>query len=343
MPNYYKPQKPLSIGEDHIYPLTTIDQVILSDGQTRLSEDLLVKNNDILTLEEIQATSDLRYKLASAQAIKDLDNKILKSYSNPNLLDNPWFVNPVNQRGKNLYEATGLVEYFIDRWVRSKATSVTLNNGLLISGNRTDECFITQRFQGLNLLGKTCTFSVLTKNDILTHVTFTFETTEMSTSIDIGDHSWTLYYKSDSSNSYGYVQISDRNQGYTCELKAIKLELGSASTLANDSATNYATELLKCQRYYQKYPYIRLSAYPYSSSILQASSIINSMRTIPTFDAEHTYYRTPASGSFIEIPKANVNFSSSANNAFIINCTVNNTTSIQHQITVENLTASADL
>lgn len=33
---------------------------------------------------------------------------------------------------------------------------------------------------------------------------------------------------------------------------AVKLELGSVSTLANDPPADYATELLKCMRYYEK-------------------------------------------------------------------------------------------
>lgn len=35
---YLKPQSPIKIREDHIYPLTTADQVILSDG-TRLEQN----------------------------------------------------------------------------------------------------------------------------------------------------------------------------------------------------------------------------------------------------------------------------------------------------------------
>lgn len=29
---YIKPQSPLKLGEDHIYPLTTYDQILMSDG-----------------------------------------------------------------------------------------------------------------------------------------------------------------------------------------------------------------------------------------------------------------------------------------------------------------------
>ena len=38
MAEYTKPQTPLNIGEKYIYPLTTADQIILSDG-TRLEKN----------------------------------------------------------------------------------------------------------------------------------------------------------------------------------------------------------------------------------------------------------------------------------------------------------------
>jgi hypothetical protein len=38
----------------------------------------------------------------------------------------------------------------------------------------------------------------------------------------------------------------------TLTIKAVKLELGSVSTLAQDTAPNYQQELAKCQRYFQR-------------------------------------------------------------------------------------------
>lgn len=40
---YYKPQSPIKKGEDYIYPLTTVDQIILDDG-TRLNERYVTAN-----------------------------------------------------------------------------------------------------------------------------------------------------------------------------------------------------------------------------------------------------------------------------------------------------------
>ena len=41
--------------------------------------------------------------------------------------------------------------------------------------------------------------------------------------------------------------------GCSITLKAVKLEIGSVSTLANDAPPNYAAELAKCQRYFQRF------------------------------------------------------------------------------------------
>ena len=47
--------------------------------------------------------------------------------SNPNLLDNWYFGNPVNQRGQTSYSKAWI--YTIDRWQVSQNTTLTVNNG----------------------------------------------------------------------------------------------------------------------------------------------------------------------------------------------------------------------
>lgn len=43
----------------------------------------------------------------------------------------------------------------------------------------------------------------------------------------------------------------DASDTTTIVVKSVKLELGSVSTLENDTVPNYAEELVKCQRYFQ--------------------------------------------------------------------------------------------
>lgn len=88
--DYKKPQNTLVQGGACVYPLTTADQVILADG-SRLEKDgkisadsaadsaklggkapeAYVQTEDVLTYEEIQASTDLTGKLPSAKALAD--------------------------------------------------------------------------------------------------------------------------------------------------------------------------------------------------------------------------------------------------------------------------------
>ena len=58
------------------------------------------------------------------------------------------------------------------------------------------------------------------------------------------------------SGSFRFIVYTDTT------FKAIKLEFGTVSTLGMDTAPNYATELLKCQRYFFRYPYRVRYFYP---------------------------------------------------------------------------------
>lgn len=98
---YKKPQTPIMNGTDGIYPLTTADQIIKADG-SRLEQDgkiiadnatiansannasmlankapeAYVLHEDALSLEEIQASSDLMNKVAGAEAVKSIKSEV---------------------------------------------------------------------------------------------------------------------------------------------------------------------------------------------------------------------------------------------------------------------------
>ena len=57
--SYLKPQSPIKNGEDHIYPLTTIDQIIMEDG-SRLGGNgkLNIKPSDIADIVPAVTTDD---------------------------------------------------------------------------------------------------------------------------------------------------------------------------------------------------------------------------------------------------------------------------------------------
>lgn len=76
-----KPTYPLQEGSTPIYPKTTVDQVISRDGITPLSEDGVFQD-DVLTLEEIEASTDLDGYAASASSVKLIKESLsTSSYS----------------------------------------------------------------------------------------------------------------------------------------------------------------------------------------------------------------------------------------------------------------------
>lgn len=152
---YLKLQSPLKSGEDNVYPLTTYDQIIKSDGTrwdgdiglyanpNEAAEDLaglpvvadyaenagMLNNVDAskyaLKTDTVSNADSLGGVPANQYALKTdtapnankLGGKDPIYYIQPrNLLDNSDFTNPVNQRGETSYESTSAAIYGIDRW-----------------------------------------------------------------------------------------------------------------------------------------------------------------------------------------------------------------------------------
>lgn len=175
--------------------------------------------------------------------------------SNRNLLDNPFFT--VNQRDFTSVTGTNNV-YTVDRW------KINNGGGTGSSITRTGEGYIKlqtgstyisyqQMFGSNELAGKTVTMSVNDAGIIYSH-TFTVpargsadvlaETFAFKTECDCH------FFVMNTSSAYGYIFQLSIGQGYSATIRAVKLELGSVSTLANDVPPDYGEELAKCQRYF---------------------------------------------------------------------------------------------
>lgn len=168
----------------------------------------------------------------------------LKWYSNPNLIDNWYFVGgggpgqfPINQRGVSAGTA-GWSDYFIDRYL-GQCTYKILLEGLEIQAGG----YLVQQFEMLPPLPVTYSFLATTG---LWFVTFT-------------------QYGAMSIPGIGFVELNQSSKyiaikaDKTLVLQAQKLELGSMQTLAHqegekwvlNETPDYAEELVKCQRYAQ--------------------------------------------------------------------------------------------
>lgn len=188
-----------------------------------------------------------------------LDTKAaLTQISNPNLLDNPWFT--VNQRGFTTASSASNT-YVADRWKVVSASGITITNGeagITIdntngSTNVTMETLLAPNVSK-SLLGREVTMSLSTAIGV-THLykTFTMPDSlpQSSTLIShVTAEDCTLRTVITSS---GYVKVDVQvKEGKSITIRAIKLEIGSISTLARDSRPVMATELAKCQRYFQR-------------------------------------------------------------------------------------------
>ena len=172
-----------------------------------------------LSAENMQALTD---------AVQE-QGETLATMCNPNMLDNWYFGNPVNQRGASgTISTTG---YFFDRW-KLVSGSVTINSGgIVLNGT------IAQVLE--YAVGQTVTATVLTPDGV-TDVTPVYD---------------------DEAKTFAVTA-----QGKT--IKAVKLELGSQQTLAHrengvwvlNEIPKFGDQLAACQRYFQVIQ--QYSAYP---------------------------------------------------------------------------------
>ena len=223
----------------------------------RRKYNLLTNADGTVSFEDVtayQQTGDT----FGAQDINET-NKVANMVSNPNLLVNSFFT--VNQRGKSEY---GGNIYTVDRW-----KSVLAGSGTLTFNAQTKELKGT-----INATGNYASLAqAIEKPSWLSNKTVTLSANVLDKSTD-GGWSLQIWYtpKGGSTVSLGQTFfLDDKNAPLEQEvtvtlptindndllrvliqtrtsvtIKSIKLELGSVSTLANDIAPDYQTELIKC-------------------------------------------------------------------------------------------------
>lgn len=177
--------------------------------------------------------------LTDAQRLQGREN-IKATSHNYNLLDNSWFL--VNQRSAGTISSNST--YGADRWVSVSGTNTFSNSGVAIG---TSTANIQQRGVSLTT-GETYTFSALLSNGTIYSGTKT-----------IADGNSTTTFLSNSVLELDYFggqspkNIRVYNTGSSVlNIRAVKLELGSFSTLANDTPPDYGTELAKCRYYFRR-------------------------------------------------------------------------------------------
>ena len=178
----------------------------------------------------------------------------LDQISNPNLLDNWYFADPVNQRGLTEYGEG----YTIDRWCLyvSGTTTISIENGVVIHEGA-GGCFQQrlERSKMEKLLGQAATLSVLIDNQLYsaTDILGYPGNKCIIRGLPVGESS--LFWDDVK------CEVNFSLKGGAGVLQAVKLELGTIQTLAHqDTAGNWVLndpppdptlELLKCQRYFK--------------------------------------------------------------------------------------------
>lgn len=257
--------------------------------------------------------------------------------SNPNLLINSNFKNPINQRGQTTYIGSGTNQYTIDRWrIKGVATVLTiLTNGDGISLGKSDTltgyALLEQAVENSEILeGKVLTASTSVDGNIISCTVsagWTFPAEGMATlataryeNLDIKIQ----LYSDKILTVYIYIGGSIA-QGTTYNLQWAKLELGSISTQYVPRSTG--EELLLCQRYYRTFPefFGTHTTFAYSGRNNQFSIMLTPpMRVTPTANFVNCKMATTSSSSAIQ----NVTFNTTAStpDMLYINAVTENTT-----------------
>jgi hypothetical protein len=171
---------------------------------------------------------------------------------NPNLLDNWYFGNPVNQRGQTEYSTTG---YTVDRWKLDVGGAVTLEDGCIClkkSGTYWGEYFADfDQFIGMTLTG-----SVLLSDGTLRTGSFVYNgSVNQAQTFFSSELGFYIQKLSDSQTQCEINSLVDN-----VKIKAIKLELGDTQTLAHkenekwvlNEIPDFGEQLRRCQRYLVK-------------------------------------------------------------------------------------------
>lgn len=164
-----------------------------------------------------------------------------------NLLHNWDFTNPVNQRGVTSLQQDSTLAYFIDRWQVWDGNFSITDSGLQVAWNGTSgyNARIRQRIER-KIFGTTVTVSAII-DDVLYQDSLTIPETANSASYGTTNNGIQFFVQNHDSTcaSVGLVV----NGTSTRTISRIKCEVGSASTLEQDSPSDYGEQLGLCQRY----------------------------------------------------------------------------------------------
>lgn len=212
------------------------------------SGDLQIDYNALANLPTTDTTLTLSGQAADAKAVADALDNMNTKFSNPNLLINGDFRNPVNQRGKTSYPIPDNT-YTIDRWkVLSNAGTLSVNDGYIkLSSNSSTSSYFIQKIENIPV-DDYITVSINVKS--LTGALNVYIAGESQEEcFSIYSSGITTYTTSVEFVDFMQLNIEAINDAEV-ELYWAKVEQGSVVTPFLSRI--YAEELALCQRYYEK-------------------------------------------------------------------------------------------
>lgn len=158
-----------------------------------------------------------------------------------NLLDNSWFVNPINQRGQTVYTGSG---FTVDRWRTWSASATITLPGDGVRSDGTDSCVLYQGVEAHKVKLNTAYTAaagysdgtIVCKSGVLTE----------SNNIGVWSSDAQIYLAYNNGNPFVRLWHATK----TIQWAAIYPGAYTAETLPAYVYKGYAAELAECQRYY---------------------------------------------------------------------------------------------
>ena len=178
------------------------------------------------------------YNLSRVSIRDDVDKKVnITDVCNPNLLDNAWFT--VNQRGVTKIEDSTAWTYGADRWKFLTGAGTEFGDAWVSPAGIILQV-IDENVYNAMVNAKNYTFSILDGDgniEVMTGSGSAFKCTSGG---------YTVEFPAEGYGQGKCVAFSDEYAVHRT-IEAIKLELGSVSTLANEVKPDYEMELAKCR------------------------------------------------------------------------------------------------
>lgn len=219
-------------------------------------------------LKEIQAMKPETIGACTKEDVKDVVSDItptdIGAASNPNLLHNWYFGNPVNRNGKTVYDDTTNSKMTIDRWYAEAPIILTVNtSNITVENTSSNYAIVYQKMYSevaRQYIGEKITYSILVDSiDSGAFGAYVYDGSAVIGQINplkVGMNSISFDY-SFAETVGPTIRIQGMGPG-KMNVKAAKLELGDTQTLAHQDANgnwvlneipDYAEQMSICQQY----------------------------------------------------------------------------------------------